>query len=228
MVDRSDPKLRRTARLRLFGILVLLLLVPIVPFLLFADQLDANTQRWLTSLASRPSILAAVGFMLLLSDLLLPVPSSLVCSLLGQHLGWLSASVVAWFGLMTGNMIGLGASRLFGSRFTHRFVDAVSLAEYEAWGQRYGAWLIVLSRPVPIVSEAALLWLGLTARITPLWIMLIGWTALGVAGKLTSLEWLANVISVMIPVSLLLVWRLVYPKRPKEVAEPTVDRDRIK
>jgi uncharacterized membrane protein YdjX (TVP38/TMEM64 family) len=138
---------------------------------------------------------------------------------------------------MAGNMIGLGASRFFGSRFTHRFVDAVSLAEYEAWGQRYGAWLIVLTRPVPIVSEAALLWLGLTARITPLWIMLIaacnlvmavGWTALGVAGKLTSLEWLANVISVVIPVSLLLVWRLVYPKRPKEVAEPTVDRDHIK
>jgi uncharacterized membrane protein YdjX (TVP38/TMEM64 family) len=197
-----------------------ILLVPLLPFLLFADRINASAQDWLNQFSANPAALATAGFLLLTSDILLPIPSSLVCTWLGQMLGWWRGAAVGWAGLTCGNVIGLLLARMLGFWFVARIADAKSLAQYETWAKRYGVWLIVLSRPLPLVSEAVLLGLGIASKLRWHWIgvvvlcnliIAILWTALGVAGQLASMEWMANVLSVAIPVALLYLWRYTHP-----------------
>ena len=205
--------------LRLAAFIGVLLLVPLIPFVLCARQIETNSQQWLEQFSANPAALASAGFALLASDIFLPIPSSLVCTWLGQRLGWIQGATVSWAGLTCGNLIGLSLARLFGHWFVLRFADAKSVSQFQIWAERYGAWLIVLSRPLPLVSEAVLLGLGISSSIRWHWIglvilcnlfMAIGWTGLGVAGQLASMEWLANAISVTIPMALLFVWRKIH------------------
>ncbi len=205
--------------IRLAALISALLLVPLVPFVLYAQQIETNSQQWLDQFSANPTVLASAGFVFLASDIFLPIPSSLVCTWLGQRLGWMTGAAVSWAGLTCGNLIGLSLARLLGYWFVLRFADAKSVSQFQTWAKRYGAWLIVLSRPLPLVSEAVLLGLGISGSIRWHWIglvilcnlfMAIGWTGLGVAGQLASMEWLANAISVAIPIALLFVWRKIH------------------
>lgn len=95
----------------------------------------------------------AAGILLLASDLVLPVPGTVVISALGYIYGTFSGGVVASVGLMAAGLLGYGAGRLFGEKFARRWLGD---RDYEAGRKLFengGGWLVALSRALPILPE---------------------------------------------------------------------------
>ena len=71
-------------RLRLWLPLVLLGILIISPFLLFGQQVEAGIDRFLVS-RPPPEVVFLAVFALLMSDVVLPIPSSLVATAAGRE-----------------------------------------------------------------------------------------------------------------------------------------------
>ena len=82
-------------------IVCLALLVPIIPFLGFGPWLEDLVAAWLDP--PPPSgVLAALVVGLLASDILLPIPSSVVSTAAGAQLGIVVAVAASWIGMTAG------------------------------------------------------------------------------------------------------------------------------
>jgi uncharacterized membrane protein YdjX (TVP38/TMEM64 family) len=97
---------------------------------------------------------AVVGFGLLVMDLVLPVPGTVVMSALGYLHGVWWGGCVAFAGATSAGMMGYGIGALCPERWARRFLGD---ADYVRGGRlfaRGGGWVIALSRAVPILPEA--------------------------------------------------------------------------
>ncbi len=115
------------------------LAMPIVPFLVIGEL---PGQRWLSATDHRAYLFALTGTGLLVVDVLLPVPSSIVVSLLGGRLGFLPGWGAAWLGLTLGNLLGYGIGRLWPQPLAPDLPERPTLV------------MLLVSRPVPILAEA--------------------------------------------------------------------------
>jgi uncharacterized membrane protein YdjX (TVP38/TMEM64 family) len=151
--------MRRTTRL-LLVLTLAAVAVPLVPFLLFGTRLDHSIAKWLDPRPA-PVVLAAAEVVVLAVDLLLPVPSSMVATLGGAELGIAAGTACAWLGMTAGSLAGWWLGRGTGSRA----LAGLEPAEYESLERqrrRLGPLFVVLSRPLPLVAEAASLLAGAT------------------------------------------------------------------
>ena len=194
--------------LRLLLILALAAVaVPLVPFLAFGTRLDHAVARWLDPLPSLP-VLAAIEVGVLAADLLLPVPSSMVATLGGAKLGVAIGTLCGWLGMTAGSMAGWWLGRTAGSRS----LAGLAADERERLlGQqrRYGPLAIVLSRPLPLVAEAAAIMAGATGMKWREFLLAAGggnlaialvWSVAGAMGRQAdSLQWML-VGSLVVPV----------------------------
>ena len=188
--------------------------VPLVPFLAFGTRLDHLVARWLDPLPAPPT-LAAIEVGVLAADLLLPVPSSMVATLGGAQLGVAVGTACAWLGMTAGAMLGwwlgytAGAASL--SRLTAEEREHVTRQQ-----RRYGPFAVVLTRPLPLLAEAAAIMAGaagmgwreflLAAGSGNLAIALV-WSIAGALGRQAdSLQWVV-VASLAVPVAI--TWLVV-------------------
>ena len=152
------------ALLRPLLILTLALAVPIVPFVIFGDALEARIASWFDPPPS--ASLVAVGTVGVLAvDILLPVPSSLVSTLAGAQLGVLSATAVSWLGMTIGATAGFALARLWGRPLAARLSSTDDLERMDRLSSRFGAWVLIVTRALPVLAEAAVLLLG-ASRLT--------------------------------------------------------------
>jgi uncharacterized membrane protein YdjX (TVP38/TMEM64 family) len=150
--------MRRLVRLLL--VVTLVLLVPIVPFLCLAGPLE----QWLTDWTENPpSPLATATLVvgLLSADVVLPVPSSLVSTLAGSQLGTLGGTVASWLGMSLGAGIGFGVARRWGRPVARHLASDEDLRRLDDLARRYGAAVLVVTRALPLLAEAAVLLVGL-------------------------------------------------------------------
>ncbi len=148
--------------------------VPLVPFLLVGARLDHAVAGWLDP-PPPPATLAALEVGVLAADILLPVPSSLVATLGGSALGVAAGTACAWLGMTLGAAAGWAAGRAAGGRALAR-IDAADLAALERQERRLGPAFVVLTRPLPLVAEAAALLCGATGMPARLF---LAWAAAG-------------------------------------------------
>ena len=135
--------------------------MPIVPFLGFGEALEAKIAAWFDS-PPEPAIVAIATVALLASDLLLPVPSSLVSTLTGFQLGMIAGTAASWLGMTLGAIIGFYLARKFGRAIAARLSSADDLARMDQVAEHYGFWVVIFTRPLPVLAEAAVLLLGTT------------------------------------------------------------------
>jgi len=185
--------------------------VPLVPFLLVGARLDHLVADWLDP-PPPPAVLAALEIGVLAADVLLPVPSSVVATLGGSVLGVAAGTACAWLGLSLGAAAGWGIGRLAGGRALAR-LDAADRAALSRQERRLGALFIVLTRPLPLVAEAAAILCGaagMTARRFLGWAaagnlaVASAWSAAGAAGaRADAVQW---VLAAALVVPLGLAW----------------------
>jgi uncharacterized membrane protein YdjX (TVP38/TMEM64 family) len=203
--------MHRTLRLLLLLTLAAVA-VPLVPFLLFGTRLDAVVAGWLDP-PPPATVLAALEVGVLAVDLLLPVPSSMVATVGGATLGVALGTACAWLGMTAGAIAGWWLGRAAGSRGLAG-LDAIDRAALERQERRLGPLLIVLTRPLPLVAEAAALVAGaaampfrefLAAAAGGNLAIAFAWSLAGALGReADSLQWVL-VASLALPVVLAIV-----------------------
>jgi uncharacterized membrane protein YdjX (TVP38/TMEM64 family) len=142
-------------------IVCLALLVPVVPFLSFGGWLEQQVEAWLDP--PPPPLAVAAGTVAILStDILLPVPSSVVSTVAGAQLGIAAATAASWLGMTLGACLGFWLARILGRPLAERFSSLDDLERMDLLSTRYGPWILVGTRALPVLAEAAVLFLGAT------------------------------------------------------------------
>jgi uncharacterized membrane protein YdjX (TVP38/TMEM64 family) len=104
-------------------------------------------------LAAAGSWAWVAGIVLLVGDLVLPVPGTVVISALGYVYGVLLGGAVATAGLIGAGLIGYGAGRLLGEDFARRWLGDRDYEKGRRLFARRGGWVVALSRALPILPE---------------------------------------------------------------------------
>jgi uncharacterized membrane protein YdjX (TVP38/TMEM64 family) len=86
-------------------------------------------------------------------DLVLPVPSSIVMALSGKLLGFWAGGVASFVGAISATMLGYMVCYAGGTTVFRRFVRDKDADKVIAWFEKYGIYAIILSRPIPMVTE---------------------------------------------------------------------------
>lgn len=110
-------------------------------------------ERWLSATDAHAGRFALAGAALLAVDALLPVPSSIVGTMLGARLGFLPGFIATFAGIMIGQTCAYAASRWLLRRRAGGLPTAPTLLA------------LFLSRPVPVLAEALALAAG-AARLS--------------------------------------------------------------
>jgi 3-dehydroquinate synthase len=105
---------------------------------------------------------AAVIVLLLASDVLLPVPSSLVMVLSGAAFGVGWGACLALAGSVAGEWLGFELVRKYGRRLSSRIAGDDDIRRLDWFFERHGAIAIIVTRPIPIVMETISVVAGLS------------------------------------------------------------------
>ncbi len=140
--------------------MIVVLAVPIVPFVLFGERMESWLAAWHDDPPAWPIVAAAV-ILLLATDVFLPIPSSLVSTLAGSQLGTWAGAAAAWIGMSLGAVIGFAVARQWGPRLVAWLTRPDDLRRTSALIDRSGPLLLVLGRGVPVLAEATVLLFGM-------------------------------------------------------------------
>ena len=101
----------------------------------------------------------ALGVALLAADALLPVPSSVVMVLHGTLFGAVAGAALSLAGRVAAALVGFAVGRR-GGPLMERHLPAGERDRAERLLQRWGAFGIVASRPIPLVAETTMVMAG--------------------------------------------------------------------
>jgi uncharacterized membrane protein YdjX (TVP38/TMEM64 family) len=102
-----------------------------------------------------------VGIALLITDFLLPIPGTIVMSALGAVYGLWVGGLVAASGSMLAGMLGYSVGRFFNEDFAKRWLGERDFEKGRAIFFRGGAWVVAMSRVLPILPEVSACMAGL-------------------------------------------------------------------
>lgn len=145
---------------RTLPLMCAVLLIPVLPFLFFGGQLE----QWVQQFVEEPpaaSVTALLVIVILATDIFLPVPSSVICTLSGWQLGWWLGTLASWLGMTVGAVIGFALARRYGHAFAAWFSKADDLQRMRWTIGRYGPVVLVLTRAMPVFAEASVLIAGI-------------------------------------------------------------------
>lgn len=119
--------------------IIIALAVPIIPFAIIGEM---PGETWLSSTDDNAWLFALTGGALLSLDIVLPLPSSIIGTLLGARLGLVPGFFTILIGLMAGQILGYFIGRVVLKRAASELPEVPTLL------------FVFLTRPVPILAEA--------------------------------------------------------------------------
>lgn len=126
---------------------IIIVSVIIISFLLF-DDVEYFFINMLKEASDNIKTYTAISFFVLASDILLPVPSSIVMFTNGYVLGTVYGSVLSLFSLMTASIIGYYLGKFTSLGFKSKSDDKANNIM-----ARYGALSILITRGIPVLAE---------------------------------------------------------------------------
>ncbi|MFN9409343.1 MAG: TVP38/TMEM64 family protein [Akkermansiaceae bacterium] len=102
-----------------------------------------------------------LGILLLLVDLLLPIPGTIVMSALGVVYGFWIGGLIATIGSMLAGSLGYGVGRFFDEKFAKRWLGEKDFEKGRSLFDKSGAWVVAVSRALPILPEVLACMAGL-------------------------------------------------------------------
>jgi uncharacterized membrane protein YdjX (TVP38/TMEM64 family) len=149
-----DPRLLKPLLLA-----TIVLVAPVVLLVTHGESFLAQLAAWRAD-PPPPAALAAAVVAILASDVLLPVPSGPVSTLAGAQLGAALGTAASALGMTLGACIAFALARRWGRPLAERLSSPEGLAAADDACRRHGPWMLALTRPLPVVAEAAVLVLG--------------------------------------------------------------------
>lgn len=150
--------------MRLLWLFLSLTAILLVPFLIWGASFEVwlgpeSGEAWFARFG-RWAWLPALG--LLLGDLLLPIPATAVIASLGYLYGPLLGGFIGSFGVIGSGLIAYGLCRSLGERAAIRLLGARDYKRGQRFFGKTGAWLIALSRWMPLLPEVVACMAGLS------------------------------------------------------------------
>jgi uncharacterized membrane protein YdjX (TVP38/TMEM64 family) len=142
-------------------LIAIVTLAILVPFGIWGDQIDAAVVDYIA--ASRNTRLEAALVLggLLAGDIVLPTPSSIASTACGAICGFWPGMLASWMGMNLSCLIGYLLGRFASRSRVRRMMGESSMATLEHISAERGNWFIIVTRPVPVLAEAAVLFAGL-------------------------------------------------------------------
>ena len=162
-----------------------LLLLIIAPFVIFEERITSWSEAIIDEQSS-PMAASAVIVGLLAVDILLPIPSSFVATASGYLLGLMYGIAATWSGLMAGALAGYVLGSRYGRAAALRFMGEAELERAATFRKRFGDWMIVMLRAVPVLAEASVVLAGLSEMPIRRFLFLAGLANLGIAATYAS------------------------------------------
>lgn len=155
---------------RLFLLFLALALLVIVPFLIWGERFEETMTRENTvaQLQSTGGWAWAVGIGLLVIDVFLPIPGTVVMSALGLIYGWFPGGILSALGSISAGVLAYWLCRKLGRRAAKWLAGEKGLAEGERLFQgETGGWIVALSRWMPVFPEVFASMAGLSKMPFP-------------------------------------------------------------
>lgn len=205
-----------TATRHLLILLLFILAAVIVPFLIWGEWFDSvltleGAKLWMEGFGNWAW---AAGVLLLVGDIVLPIPSTVVMSALGWKYGWFLGGLLSAGGSVLSGLVAYGACRWFGRPAGRWIAGEDGLLRAGEWLEKGGGWLVALSRWMPVLPEAVACLAGLARmRWRTFWLALVcgsvplgfAFAAIGHLGH--SKPVLAVLLSAVVPIGLWMVAR---------------------
>lgn len=102
-----------------------------------------------------------LGVLLLVSDLFLPIPTTIVIGAMGAVMGIGPAALWGWLGLVLAGFAGYGLARLGGTRWADKLATPEEQLRYQQLFDTWGGLAVVISRMLPILPEVLSVLAGL-------------------------------------------------------------------
>ena len=144
----------------LLGLIILAFFI--IPFLFIGDRIDIWTENFIQTADSQPVFVATVISFVIAADILLPVPANEANTAAGFFLGFMGGFISAFTGRTLGCIFGYWLGRKFGRPITRRFAGYNELKQVEKMNHRFGDWIILLFRSVPVLAEVSVLLAGVS------------------------------------------------------------------
>lgn len=161
--------------LRTLLLLTAILVAIIVPFCLFGDAVDAWTESLIAHADAHRQTTGLLLALLLASDIVMPVPSSLASTACGMTLGFFGGFAASFAGMTASAVAGHAIGR-YASESARRLIGRRESDTLESFQRRQGIWLLLALRPVPVLAEASVVFSGLSREP---FLRVFGVTALG-------------------------------------------------
>jgi len=142
--------------MRLLWIFLALALLVLGTWAIWGGSFDTRfgfetTAAWLVE---HPAWGGAAGAGLLIADLLLPVPGTIVMSALGYAYGVILGGAWAVAGSMGAGVAGYGVGRLLPERAARKLLGEFDYEKGRLLFARGGGWALAISRALPVLPEA--------------------------------------------------------------------------
>ncbi len=211
---------------RIHGSLLLLILALLgailLPFALWGEHFDAvlsleGARAWMLSWGPWAWL---AGVLAIVSDIVLPVPATVVMSAIGWVFGWFLGGCICAIGSMLAGVVAYAGSRWLGRGVAAWLAGEDGLQKAEALFAKHGGWLVAVSRWTPVLPEAVACLAGIARMPWRVFIVALacGSVPLGFAfaaiGHLGHAQpgW-AMALSALVPVLLWLTARRLLTKR---------------
>jgi membrane protein YqaA with SNARE-associated domain len=154
----SAPPHVQWMRMGVFGLLLLAFVL--LPFVLWSDAFDHATPRWLQAQTSA-GWLAMAGIALLVADVVLPIPSSIVSAALCWQLGPFWGGISVAVGCLLAFVFGYGIGRTVPESRLRSWIGPSLWDSAQRHARQRAMWWIVVARPLPLLAEVSALLAGL-------------------------------------------------------------------
>ena len=123
---------------------------------LFFDLLFNISSKSELYIKSLPSTLgtASIIILLLIADILLPIPASIVMVLSGMLFGGFLGGLIALTGSLAGSIINFQMSRKLGRDRVKKWMGDREYNNLSMIMSKYGAYIVILTRMIPLVMES--------------------------------------------------------------------------
>lgn len=141
--------------MRLVATFFLLAALVLIPFAIWGEGLEVmfsqeGTIAWLDKYGNWAWL---VGMGLLMADLLLPLPNSLIMSAFGYLYGWFWGGILAVAGSFLAGALGYELCRRVGEKAVVWILGEKDRSRGEKLFASSGGWLVALSRWLPVLTE---------------------------------------------------------------------------
>lgn len=207
--------------MRLFGLFSALLVIFLSIWLIWGPSLEHwnSPESIIQSFQNRPDQFGIIACLLLMSDLLLPIPNTIIMTALGLSCGLWKGILFAFTGQMLAGLSGYGVGRLFSKRLALKLLGEKDHLLGTDLLKKNGFWVIAATRALPLLPEALSVSAGLlkmpflhfiSALACGSFAVSVIFVAIG--AKLGQHSAWALALSVLIPVTLWLVSRKITAK----------------